>query len=596
MKAKKNQMETILLKGVASRKLSHFFVGNKLEHPRVKDSVFDLQIGFIGSEELFRNLQHEVNVYLLSEKNWRGIVRSGMLDFVLIESCFSTCNGHWKNAQIGDREGENELLELFEISDKYKTPILFWFTLDNEYFQIFKECAKRFDFIFCADSSSVESFRKEGIESIYLPPAVQPKLFNHLSYYSDEKIEGLNIVADNLADVLSYKDRYTEFLQRLSYYSFHLYDSIHELWQSKTRALLGYEQEILGSVTSLTKQELLKHAEIYVSLTPSDKTSVKQIRLAMEAAASRKPVVHRGAIHKDDPRFDFVLFHEEDDDFFVEIVRMTEDPIYMERIAHKSWRYVMQNHTFSHRIERMCKALSLNCSWQEYPKVSLITPTVRPHFVPRTVEQFDNLLYENKELLIVFNGNYSEYRNCKEKYASRKDLQIHYLPCEKKAGACMNYGIFKAIGEYVFRFDDDDYYGPNYILDYMLNCKIVDADIIGKPAQYWIQNDKNCFFRSLDNYRYNTIFPARKLGFNKIPISGNSIGGKRSIYNEVVFPDTYRAADTAFHLKVNEEQYLCLSTDQFNMLFGRRDSEKHTWEWDHRLGKESLLTIEDLYC
>lgn len=588
------------------RDVRHYWVGNKLEYPPVEKPIFNLKIGFIGSSELFHNFEYEANIFLLTESNYTSAIQSCDFDFILMESCFTTCTGDWENAQLSDANGLPELVELIRRSKSNNIPVVYWFTLDSEYYSIFFECAQEASHIFCADLLSIDRFREDEIEAEYLPPAVQPKFFNHLSEYSEEQRKGLNLVSDSLEDILTFKDSYQQFLHRLSYYNFQLYDSLNDVWKSKTQFLEGYKEHILGSVSFLTRQELLKSSEIFISLTPSNKTITTQIRLALEAAASRMPVVHRGVIDDNDPRSLFVLSHEDDDSFFVEIVRMEEDPIYKERLGHKAWRHVMQNHTFSHRIAAISKKLHIECDWTEYPKVSLITPTIRPHLIPWTVDKFDQLLYPDKELMLVFNGNYKEFVRYQQKYEERADIQVFYMPKEKHAGTCMNLGIVKASGIYVFRFDDDDFYGPNYILDYMLYTKIEPIDIIGKCVNYLLTGQEKALRnRKIRNCFYNLKFNFQQFGNeNPPPMAGNSYGGKRAIFLEYPYRDSFGTADFGFrHLTLGKikrrgsNSIRVVMTDRFNLVFWRENNSEHIRKWNAEYCSETTeLYIQDVFC
>ncbi len=580
--------------------LRAFWAGQGLFFPPVDKAVFNLNVGFVGSNELFHNLKYEVNLFVLTPENWQETLISVRLDFILVESCFITCTGDWENAQSSVENDQSDLSSIIQYAISDDIPVVYWMTLDGDYFPIFKKFARKMKNIFCVDLMAVESFQREGISADYLPVAIQPKIFNPLKWDKNDGDRDFNIIADNLADILSHHDAYKAFLERLSHYKFHLYDSLNNIWKSKTTPLNPFKGNVLGSVGFASRAELVNRAKIFTSFSPSDKTKMTQVRLALEAAACRLPVIHKGTIGDKDMRTSFVLTHETDDEFFAEIVRMQEDPLYMERVGHKAWRYVIDNHTISHRVVSICDMLLISCEWKRYPKVSMITPTMRPQFIPRTIQQFDQQSYPEKEIVLVVNSNFIDYQKLANDYNHRNDIQVHFLPKEKNAGACMNLGISHATGEYVFRFDDDDFYGPHYIGDYMLYCKAVDADIIGKPARYWIKNEeKFCNLRKLTNAKYCTIFSSKHLGHDKIPISGNSIGGKKEVFLNVIIPDTYRVADTAFHLKVNCMNYKCITTDKFNMVFWRRENSEHTWHWSQSNSLEeslSWLTLEDLYC
>ena len=89
------------------------------------------------------------------------------------------------------------------------------------------------------------------------------------------------------------------------------------------------------------------------------------------------------------------------------------------------------------RLKEICSKIRVRHSWVEYPKATLITPAIRPHFIARTIEQYEKQTYSNKELVIVINGCVDDYPKLPEGYFGREDIQLVYVPNELNAGACM---------------------------------------------------------------------------------------------------------------------------------------------------------------
>lgn len=91
------------------------------------------------------------------------------------------------------------------------------------------------------------------------------------------------------------------------------------------------------------------------------------------------------------------------------------------------------------------------------PKVSCVMVTRnRAGFVPQAIQNFQRQTYENRELLIIDDGN------CLVSHLIPVDKNILYFPLskEKSIGSKRNMGTQLANGEYVTHWDDDDYQAP----------------------------------------------------------------------------------------------------------------------------------------
>jgi hypothetical protein len=148
-------------------------------------------------------------------------------------------------------------------------------------------------------------------------------------------------------------------------------------------------------------------------------------------------------------------------------------------------------------------------------------------------------------------------------------------------GACLDLGIHIAQGEYVFRFDDDDFYGPNYLLDTMLAFRAVDAQMTGKEFKYLKVGDNPDIYGRLAKCRPPTVFTASYLSYGAVGLAGCTLGGTKEFFLKNIYPiDIVGAADKELSLTLKHRggSTVCLCLDQFNMVvFRNEDVKKHTW-------------------
>ncbi len=94
------------------------------------------------------------------------------------------------------------------------------------------------------------------------------------------------------------------------------------------------------------------------------------------------------------------------------------------------------------------------------PLVSSILPTRnRAAFIRQALRCFDRQTYENRELVVVDDGDRSVARLC----ASRPGVTYIRLDSPTPLGTKMNLGIERSRGTIIHKMDDDDYYGPHFL-------------------------------------------------------------------------------------------------------------------------------------
>lgn len=563
--------------------------------PLKKTLNSSLRMACVVEDRLYQGLRFEGQVMLLTPANWQHVLKYGKPDILLIESIWNTATGHWHMGQCpNNAPGRDELLEIVSLARKLSVPAVFWITKGHEYHEHYKDFAKNFEFVFCADPREVELLRAEDIKAEELLPCIQPAIYNPFRHYDHYNSFSLDILYDGWADLDRMADE-LYVLQEVKPYGLNIIESRYQILRRRMDVLPEYKDCILGCVTEQSRVQALRYAKAYITLDKTLSTRTTQRWKTLEAAASRLPVVHYGSLPVNDVRKGIVFESPEEMEFLVEFVRFQEDDLYRERMAQLGWRKVSQEHTFSHRMQKICKTIGIKHDWEEYPKASLITPTFRRELLPRCFQTFEQQTYPNKELILVFNG---EGVPSHKEFGMEKPIngvKVANVPKEMFAGACLNQGLFLAEGEYCFRVDDDDYYGKNYILDMILQARSIDADLFGKPMSlYYYLEEKECLqlkktpskpLMILNNYNI----------MNGLRSSGNSISGRLDFFKRNKYPDlAHSAADSIFLYNCRLEEKTIAMMDNLSMVAERRiDQITHTWKVDPNILKKNMSYISD---
>ncbi|MDQ0196580.1 glycosyltransferase [Paenibacillus wynnii] len=200
--------------------------------------------------------------------------------------------------------------------------------------------------------------------------------------------------------------------------------------------------------------------------------------------------------------------------------------------------------------------------------VSIITCTNRQNYLVNLFQNYNRQRYAKKELIIIINNNkipLLPYQKLAEKY---KNIKIFRKPEHHSLGACLNYAVKKTKYSYIAKFDDDDYYAPNYLTNSLQSFKRTNADIIGKRAHYmYLRGSKTLILRfPQDENRFVTRLP------------GATLIIKRDVFDHVGFPNQNVGEDDLFCMRSKKKGYKVYSADKYNFVaIRRKNSSKHTW-------------------
>ena len=546
--------------------------------PLKKSKNSTLRIATIVGNRLFSGLVFEGELLPLTQHNWKQVIRYAKPDILLVESLARDASGCWRTPIDTLATDDEMMIAIISGAKENSIQTVFWHTQDHNDIARYLAIAKHFDLVCCADPLTIAAVAKDGIKAESLLPCVQPALYNPFRHYEHKDCLNLGILYDGWADISQLRE-ILSVLQKIKSLGLHIIESRLEQFDNELNNLSNLDDCILGCASTAGRLNALKYARSYASHNSTLSTPVEQQWLSLEAAASRLPVVHCGTFDVGDMRKDFVIECPSDMEFQLEYMRYREDDLYRERLAHLGWRYVNQKHTFSHRLQRICRFLNIEHDWVEHPQVSIITPTFRREMFHRIASTYNSFTYQNKELIIVFNGDVmpdlSEFVTDKQ----RADVKIINVPNENFAGATLNCGHKYASGDFCFRVDDDDYYGSNYITDMIYLVRCIDADLFGKPPVPVAFEGESSAYARKDGHPL-TLVPLSILRKGNIWFGGNTIAGTKEFFSINPYDNrSYGAADTAMVLGISSKLNAHASfMDRFNVIAERRsDVSSHTW-------------------
>lgn len=202
------------------------------------------------------------------------------------------------------------------------------------------------------------------------------------------------------------------------------------------------------------------------------------------------------------------------------------------------------------------------------PYVSIITPTNREYCMDTLFENYERQKYNKKELIIVLNSDLMSLEKWTQKAKNYDNVRVFQLPESATLGECRNLGIEHAQYSYIANFDDDDYYGPNYLVNAMKIFETTNADIIGKLTSYiYFEESKKLgiYFQNKENQYVNHVPDA-------------TIIAKKHVFNHVKFPSITLGVEKVFLKQCLKKGFKLYSGDRNDYVIIRRaNKEDHTW-------------------
>ncbi|TYP95023.1 Glycosyltransferase involved in cell wall bisynthesis [Fodinibius salinus] len=202
----------------------------------------------------------------------------------------------------------------------------------------------------------------------------------------------------------------------------------------------------------------------------------------------------------------------------------------------------------------------------ETPKVSCLTVTAnRKQLMKRAVRCFRNQTHDNKELVIIDDGN----QDLDDILAPLPSQEVTYVKLENKPentlGKLRNKSLEEANGDFLVQWDDDDWYHP----------KRIEIQVNKLMEGY----DACCLSGSLMHLDEEPYMNHPYVGYLSNGIPGSIMHRANA---DIRYPHTRRAEDTVYLNEWMERRYLQLS-DDYSHLFIRCYHGSNTWEKDHFL-------------
>lgn len=523
----------------------------------------------------------EFKMFRLVNKKFVEQIAVSTANGLFIESCWKGNQGEWEYAFTSPglkHQNAQNLLKALDVARNKGLPILFWNKEDPMHYEKFLPIAEKCDIIFTTDSNKVNDYKKDlGHDNVHsLPFAANPYICNPMnrSRYEEESIcfagsyysvghDDRKLQMDKMLPVLLKLDGV-------------IYDRMSKLDNERYYFPTVYRDILRDSVSFKDMTALYKHFKMFLNVNTITDSPTMMSRRVYELLACGTPVISTPskAIEEQFPGIVQIATNAEE----AEVIAndLLNNPWKHARLAHLGYREVMLHHTYENRKEIILSSLNIEHKVSK-PLVSIILPTMRPHFIDRIVSNIGNQTYSNIECIIITQG-YSEndvdYLRTKLNDFKSITYKIIENNSSQNLGARLNQALQQAEGEFIAKFDDDDLYFPNYLTDMLLPFKFGNWSVVGKKEGFFYLEAEDKLIVKYPNQRHiDTDF-----------VMGATLIMRKSDLIEVGgFLEAAKGEDSDLLKRMKANGKKIYAADPFNFIVWRsEDSSSHSWDIDQK--------------
>ncbi|HDZ6732125.1 TPA: glycosyltransferase, partial [Mannheimia haemolytica] len=557
----------------------------KLTNFNKVDSKFKKKYGFkfisILDEISHTSFDSEFKLFPLNKANVESQIKGSLSLGLFIESCWKGNFGAWEYAFTSpnlQHQNAQNLLKALDVCKNRNFPIVFWNKEDPMHYEKFLPISSKCDVIFTTDSNKVKDYQRD------VPNAKVETLMFAANINICNPANRFRYEAENICFAGSYygvghddrKKQMDALLPTIIKFKGAIYDRMSQVQSADERYSYPkqYRKFIRPAVPFKEIVDIYKQFKIFLNVNTITDSPTMMSRRVYELLACGTPVISTPSLAIDEQFKGIVQVAKDAKEANKIAKRLLENEWEWLRISHLGYREVMLKHTYEHRAVQIANTLGQDIK-PEAPLASIVVASNRPYFIDRIVDNVTNQSYPNIEVIVIAQKYTAEQLdNLKQKLSKSNKLKnviVVQNDSDDTLGKRLNQGIKLSKGEYVAKFDDDDFYFPNYLQDMLIPFKFGDYGIIGKKEIFiFLESQNKTFVRYKGQRHLETDF-----------LTGATLVFARDALKKLSFGDLNRGEDSNILEQAKKLGIKMYVTDPFNfVVFRSKELSNHTWQVD----------------
>ncbi|HDS1694497.1 TPA: glycosyltransferase [Pseudomonas putida] len=431
-----------------------------------------LKMACVMDEFTFGSYRYECDLMQLTPANWKAELEGFRPELLFIESAWRGKDELW-----GSKVGHNsqELQDILNWCRQNKVPTVFWNKEDPVHFETFLTTAKQFDHVFTTDIDCIHRYKGAlGHDRVYLLPfACQPALHNPIELYERK---------DAFCFAGAYYARYPERTRDLGNFVCELPKfrplEIFDRNFGKNDANYQFPEEyrpyIVGTLPFEKIDTAYKGYRYAINLNSIKQSQSMFARRVFELLGCNTITVSNFSRGVRLLFGDLVVTTDNGEEMLRRLQLLAEDPLNSDKLKLAALRKVMQEHTYTQRLEYVLSKVTGTVKAQRLPEIVVVAEA-------QDRQQFDMLrahlnrqTYSQVRMVIITDAYQSSIVSDDPRILVLKPAQLKKTSLGELVGNT----------PWVAGFVSGDYYGPNYLLDLALATRYSQAQVVGKAAHF----------------------------------------------------------------------------------------------------------------
>ena len=559
-------------------------MGKRVRYPDVYETLsptlqpsFDLTVGVIFDEFSLRAWEPEFHIVELNPGQWQTALDG--IDLLFVESAWAGNGGAWQYQLTGSNSPSSELRALVSACQERGIPTAFWNKEDPPHFEDFLDTASLFDYVFTTDANKIPDYRERtGNDRIFaLPFAAQPTIHNPIRPKAWEKRRDIAFAGTYFAHKFASRRQQMDLLlgaadelHKDRGVIFDIY-SRHYGGDAKYQFPGSLKKRVVGSLPYSQMLSAYKDYKIFLNVNSVTDSPTMCARRVFELLACGTPVVTTSSTAIDNfftPQEIFSVDSRED--ALRWLSALLTSPALGHKALHRAQRKIWDEHTYRARAQYIFDTVGLaDATGVAGPRVSIISSSNRPEQIDHLISQIAHQSYGNVEVLYLAHGFDPAGFEEKFRAAGITDVRIMQRSTETALGECLNVLVDASTGDYLAKFDDDDYYLEEYLSDLVNAANFSGADILGKAAIYF-------YLEGTDTLSLR--WPHKEHTWYHF-VAGATFFCKAEVMKALKFRELGPGEDSDFLRRANAAGYSIYSSDRFNYIAARRADTAGAQTW-----------------
>lgn len=436
------------------------------------DPVGRLKVACIMDEFTFGSYRYECDLMQLSPTKWKMELERFGPQLLFIESAWRGKDELW-----GSKVGHNsqELQDILAWCHQHNVPTVFWNKEDPVHFETFLTTAKQFDHVFTTDIDCIHRYKGAlGHDRVYLLPfACQPALHNPIELYERK---------DAFCFAGAYYARYPERTRDLGNFvcelpkfrPLEIFDRNFGKNDTNYQFPEEYQPYIVGTLPFEKIDTAYKGYRYAINLNSIKQSQSMFARRVFELLGCNTITVSNYSRGVRLLFGDLVVTTDNGEEMLRRLQLLAEDPMNGDKLKLAALRKVMQEHTYTQRLEYVLSKVTGTVKAQRLPEIVVVCEAEDRQQFNILRAHLNRQAYRQVRMVIITDAYQSSTVSDDPRIMVLKPAQLKKTSLGELAGN----------SPWVATFVPDDYYGPNYLLDLALATRYSRAQLIGKAAHF----------------------------------------------------------------------------------------------------------------